>query len=102
MVYYINSDIQSVDDVTEVAAATDMRHSTKAIVIENTDGSSSAETVLPVKSYTKANAIAADDSSGIADPLTVSAAALPGDRPRAVRGRTGSGTHGDARIGSGR
>jgi hypothetical protein len=49
--YYYYPTIQSVDVTSEAAAATQMIAATKAVKIENTDGSSRSESVIQVKNY---------------------------------------------------
>lgn len=51
--YYYYPTIQSVDVTSEAAAATQMIAATKAVKIENTDGSSRSEAVIQVKNYIK-------------------------------------------------
>lgn len=51
--YYYYPTIESVDVTSEAAAATQMIAATKAVKIENTDGSSRSESVIQVKNYIK-------------------------------------------------
>lgn len=51
--FYYYPSIESVDVTSEAAAATQMIAASKAVKIENTDGSSRAEAVIQVKNYIK-------------------------------------------------
>lgn len=52
-IFYYYPTIESVDVASEAAAATEMLASTKAVKVENTDGSSRSESVIQVKNYIK-------------------------------------------------
>lgn len=51
--FYYYPTIESVDVTSEAAAATEMLASSKAVKVENTDGSSKSESVIQVKNYIK-------------------------------------------------
>jgi hypothetical protein len=51
--FYYYPSIESLDVTSEAAAATQMIAASKAVKIENTDGSSRSETVIQVKNYIK-------------------------------------------------
>lgn len=86
--YYYYPTIESLDVTTEAAAATEMVASTKSIKIVNTDGTSSAGSVIQLKSYIK-KIFNAPPQPVVLPPVTTTSIVYP----------AGSGPFGRDRIG---